>query len=978
MKINELKEYELIEERRIDDLESVGFLFMHKKTGARILIMSNEDENKVFTVGFRTPPEDSTGVPHIIEHSVLCGSKRFPSKDPFVELVKGSLNTFLNAMTYPDKTLYPVASCNDKDFVNLMHVYMDAVFFTNIYENEKIFKQEGWHYELEAEEDPIKYNGVVYNEMKGAFSSPEDVLQREILNSLFPDTCYAHESGGNPEDIPNLKYSDFLDFHRKYYHPSNSYIYMYGNMDAVERLQWLDREYLSKYDFLQVDSKIKMQKKFDKPVELRKQYSITSTEPEEDNSYLAYNQVIGTSLDKELYMAFQILEYALISAPGAPLKKALLDAKIGKDIMGSYDNGILQPVFSVIAKNSNARLKDEFVGIIRKVLEDIVENGIDKKSLKAGINYFEFKYREADFGSYPKGLMYGLQAFDSWLYDDRAPFMHIEANDTFRTMKGKADTDYFEKLIKEYLLDNTHVSLVIVEPERGLNTKNEKMLEEKLQQYKSSLLEDELKALVEQTEELIIYQETPSTKEELETIPMLEIHDIKREAAPLYNTELRFGETLVLHHNLHTNGIGYMELLFETKSVPKELVQYMGVLKFVLCYVDTENYAYNELFNEVNINTGGISAGLSLFSNIKEHDKYTSMFEIRAKVLYENLGVAFRLIDEIIFTSKINDEKRLYEIIARLKSRMQMSMVSAGHSTASMRSLSYFSQSAYFSEITSGISFYRLVERLEADFENAKTDLIAKLRLLMEYIFRPENLIVSYTADEKGFAGLEKEVEALKKKLHTDAIEVRQYELKPEKRNEGFKTSSKVQYVARSGNFIDAGYKYTGALKILKLILSYDYLWNNVRVKGGAYGCMSGFSKLGDSYFASYRDPNMEKTNQIFENTTEYIRNFNADERDMLKYIIGTISDLDTPMNPSAKGSRSLSAYFNKVDFEDLQRERDEILSADAETIRNLAELVESVIRQNNICVIGNEDTIENGKEMFMNIENLFLSKEEQ
>ncbi|SCP96670.1 insulinase family protein [Anaerobium acetethylicum] len=977
MKISQLEEYELIEEREIKDLESAGFLLRHRKTGARVLVLSNEDENKVFTIGFRTPPEDSTGTPHIIEHSVLCGSKRFPSKDPFVELVKGSLNTFLNAMTYPDKTLYPVASTNDKDFLNLMHVYMDAVFYPNIYENEKIFKQEGWHYELEAEDDPIKYNGVVYNEMKGAFSSPEDVLQREILNSLFPDTCYAHESGGNPEDIPGLTYQAFLDFHRKYYHPSNSYIYLYGNMDAVERLQWLDREYLSKYDYAETDSDIKVQKGFEKPVEIKKQYSITSTEPEEDNTYLAYNAVIGTSLDKELYMAFQILEYALISAPGAPLKKALLDAKIGKDIMGSYDNGTIQPVFSVIAKNSNIRSKEQFVEIIKNVLEGIVEKGIDKKALKAGINYFEFKYREADFGAYPKGLMYGLQAFDSWLYDDLEPFMHIEAIDTFKLMKEKAESAYFEKLIQTYVLDNTHASLVIIEPERGLTARNEKALEETLKQYKDSLAADEIQKLIEQTEELVIYQETPSTEAELETIPMLEIEDIKREAAPLYNKEVKFGDTLVLHHCLHTNQIGYLELLFDTKAVPKELIPYMGILKFVLCYVDTENYDYGELFNEININTGGISAGLSLFSNVKENEKYTAMFEVRAKVLYENLDFAFRMIDEILFTSKLDDSKRLYEIIARLKSRMQMSMVSSGHSTASMRALSYFSPSAYFSEITSGISFYRLVESIESDFERVKEELVSKLKELMKYIFRSENLVVSYTADEEGFAGLEKEIEQLKMKLFTDKIETQPYKFELKKQNEGFKTSSKIQYVARSGNFINSGYKYTGALKILKLILSYDYLWNNVRVKGGAYGCMSGFSKLGDSYFASYRDPNMEKTNQIFENTADYIRKFDASDRDMLKYIIGTISDIDTPMNPSAKGSRSLSAYFNKISFDDLQKERDEILSADAASIRGLADLVESVIRQNNLCVIGNEDNIENGKEMFLNVENLFLSKVE-
>ena len=423
--------YEMIQQEELKGIRSRGCLLRHKKSGARVLLIENDDDNKVFSIGFRTPPKDSTGVPHIMEHSVLCGSKNFPAKDPFVELVKGSLNTFLNAMTYPDKTVYPVASCNDKDFQNLMHVYMDAVLYPNIYQHEEIFRQEGWSYKLDSPEGELQYNGVVYNEMKGAFSSPESVLDRVILNTLFPDTSYANESGGDPEYIPDLTYEQFLDFHRKYYHPSNSYIYLYGNMDMDEKLEWLDREYLCHFDKIEVDSEIRFQEPFGKMVERELPYSIASDESEADNTYLSYNKVIGTSLDRELYLAFQILDYALLSAPGAPLKKALTEAGIGKDIMGSYDNGVYQPIFSVISKNANAEQKEAFVEKIEEVLKEIVENGMDKKALEAGINYHEFRYREADFGSYPKGLMYGLQMLDSWLYDDEKPFIHIEALDVW-------------------------------------------------------------------------------------------------------------------------------------------------------------------------------------------------------------------------------------------------------------------------------------------------------------------------------------------------------------------------------------------------------------------------------------------------------------------------------------------------------------------------------------------------------------------
>ena len=521
MSIYDLNAYEVLQTEDLSDLKSKGTLLKHKKSGARVLLMENDDENKVFTIGFRTPPSDSTGVPHIMEHSVLCGSKEFPVKDPFVELVKGSLNTFLNAMTYPDKTVYPVASCNDKDFQNLMHVYMDAVFYPNIYQNDKTFRQEGWSYKLDNPDGELTISGVVYNEMKGAFSSPEGVLDRVVLNSLFPDNTYSVESGGDPEVIPELTYERFLDFHRKYYHPSNSYIYLYGDMNMEEKLRWLDEKYLSDFENEPVDSEIHLQKPFTEMKEVVQEYSIASEESEEDNTYLSYNKVIGTTLDEKLYLAFEILDYALLSAPGAPLKKALLDAGVGKDISGSYDNGVYQPIFSVISKNANVEQKEEFVRVIEDTLKDIVKNGINKKALRAGINYHEFRFREADFGNYPRGLMYGLQLFDSWLYDETKPFIHMQAIPTFEFLKEQVETGYFEELIQKYLLDNTHGSIVIIKPERGRTARMDKELADKLQAYKASLSKEEIDALVKATKELEEYQEEESAPEDLAKIPVL-------------------------------------------------------------------------------------------------------------------------------------------------------------------------------------------------------------------------------------------------------------------------------------------------------------------------------------------------------------------------------------------------------------------------------------------------------------------------
>ena len=674
MSIYDLNAYEVIQTEDLSDLKSKGTLLKHKKSGARVLLMENDDENKVFTIGFRTPPSDSTGVPHIMEHSVLCGSKEFPVKDPFVELVKGSLNTFLNAMTYPDKTVYPVASCNDKDFQNLMHVYMDAVFYPNIYQNDKTFRQEGWSYKLDNPDGELTISGVVYNEMKGAFSSPEGVLDRVVLNSLFPDNTYSVESGGDPEVIPELTYERFLDFHRKYYHPSNSYIYLYGDMNMEEKLRWLDEKYLSDFENEPVDSEIHLQKPFTEMKEVVQEYSIASEESEEDNTYLSYNKVIGTTLDEKLYLAFEILDYALLSAPGAPLKKALLDAGVGKDISGSYDNGVYQPIFSVISKNANVEQKEEFVRVIEDTLKDIVKNGINKKALRAGINYHEFRFREADFGNYPRGLMYGLQLFDSWLYDETKPFIHMQAIPTFEFLKEQVETGYFEELIQKYLLDNTHGSIVIIKPERGRTARMDKELADKLQAYKDSLSKEEIDALVKATKELEEYQEEESAPEDLAKIPVLGREDISREIAPIYNKELETSGVKLVHHEVETNGIGYTALLFDLSGIPEEKLPYISILQSVLGIINTKNYEYSELFNEINVHTGGIGTSLELYTDVTKvkEKEFRATFEIKGKALYPKMNVLFSMMREILMESDLGDEKRLKEILAMLKSRLQM------------------------------------------------------------------------------------------------------------------------------------------------------------------------------------------------------------------------------------------------------------------------------------------------------------------
>lgn len=971
MTIHDLAEYEILDEHRVEDVQSDGFILRHKKSGARIAILSNNDDNKVFYIGFRTPPEDETGVPHIIEHTTLCGSKKFPVKDPFIELAKGSLNTFLNAMTYPDKTVYPVASCNDQDFKNLMDVYLDAVFNPNITKYEEIFKQEGWHYELTGKDDELKINGVVYNEMKGAYSSPDEVLSSQIYRSLFPDNTYSKDSGGNPEYIPKLTYEAYLDFYHKYYHPSNSYIYLYGDMDVVERLEWLDKEYLSLYDYKKVNSEINKQPAFDEIKNVEAQYSITMDDSQENKTYLSYNRVVGDTLDEMLYQAFDVLDYALVSSPGAPVKQALIDAGIGDDVYGSYDAGILQPVFSFVAKNANASQADEFESIIENTLKEVVKTGINKEALLAGINSSEFKFREADFGQFPKGLLFGLNCLDSWLFDDMKPFIHLECLGTFAKLRKAVDTDYFEKLIQEYLLDNTHGSSVTVKPKRGLGNEREEALAKELSDYKASLSDEEIKKLIEDTEHLKKYQEEPSSDEDLRKLPMLTRADMKKNAMPFSNIEDELLDVKVVRHDIESNGIDYISFLFDAGDFAQSELGYLGFFTNALGLVSTEKYSYTDLANATNIYTGGISTGTASHPDIKDRNNFVFKFEVKLKVLEKNIDKALELMEQMLLTSDFTDTKRLGELVAQIKARLQANLSSSGHLVAAMRSMSSFSRYALYQDELKGIAFYRSICHIEKELSESPKSVSDKLAAIAKKLFARNRMLISFTGNNEAYGNAKPSLEKVIAGFDKMSAVGNQAEVHFNTAKEAFIDASQIQYVAKTGDFICEGYEYTGALRLLRIILSYDYLWINVRVKGGAYGCMNTFLRSGESYFVSYRDPNLSDTLDVYDRIPEYIKSFSPDERDMTKYIIGTFSALDTPMNPEAKGSRSLSAYLEGITYEQIQKERNEILNAQPEDIRRLADLVEAVLKKDSICVIGNENMIKESAGLFENVEKL-------
>ena len=969
--MNNLPAYELVKQQHLEALNSEGFLLKHKKTGARIVLISNDDENKVFQIGFRTTPDNDTGVPHIIEHTVLCGSEKYPLKDPFVELAKGSLNTFLNAMTFPDKTLYPVASCNDRDFQNLMDVYLDAVFHPNIYKQEEIFEQEGWHYEMESESDPLTINGVVYNEMKGAYSSPEEIVYNLMNKALFPDNCYGKDSGGNPAVIPTLTREEFLNFHRAYYHPCNSFIYLYGDMDMEEKLRYMDEAYLSTFEPRVMDSEIPMQKPFDKPMELVTTYSVSSGESEENKTILAYGAVVKDALDKELYIAMDVLNYALMQSPGAPLKQALLDNGVGNDISGVWMSGMKQPFYMIEAKNANAGEFMKFKSIIHEILSEQVKNGLDKKVLEAGLNTLEFKYREADFGSDPKGLMYGLLCTESWMYDENQPFLHVEALETFRTLREKIETSYYEEIIKTYLMENNHCAFIVLKPEPGLSVKQDAELAKALAEKKASMSKEEIAKIVEDTRRLKAYQDEPSTEEQLRSLPTLRRSDIRKEPLPITNELYKQEQITVLHHELFTGGIHYLHLMFNVKKLSNELLPCLGVLKAVWGLLDTKNYSYAQLSNEIDRTTGGIGCSLGFFEKVKTPDQFDLKFTISSKTLYGQLPKAMELISEIIENTRFDGEKRLRELIAETRSRMQDDISSAGNRYGLLRAESYHSRMGYVKDMVQGLGFYQYLADLDDHFEEKKERLIMNLKKLNDIVFRKENLLVSSTCEKEEFDTLAPQLKELCHHLSYADFTYSPDEPVLEQKNEGFMDASQIQYVCQSGNFRKAGYDFNGVMNMLHVILSYDYLWQNIRVKGGAYGCGGGMIKNGNVSLSTYRDPNLKKSLEVFAGIPDYLEQFDVDEREMTKYVIGTFGLMDTPLTPAAKGLRSVAHYLRGITVEDLRRERLQIINATPEDIRALAEPMRAALDQNNICVIGNEEKIRSDKDIFKNTCNI-------
>ncbi len=962
--------YELIREEYLDDIKSAGMVFRHKKSGARVCILSNADENKMFCAAFRTPPENSTGVPHIIEHSVLNGSKNFPSRDPFMQLAKGSLNTFLNAMTYPDKTMYPVSSCNDKDFNNLMHVYMDAVFYPNIYNYRQIFMQEGWHYEMENADDELKINGVVYSEMKGAMSSPDRAIYDIGEQSLYPDTTYGVNSGGDPDVIPELSYEYFINFHKRFYHPSNSYIFVYGDFDVEERLAFMDENYLSAFDKIEPNSDITSQPHFGSktPKKITKSYSVGSEDEVEGKSFLGFATLVGSNLDVLDARAWGVIESVLINSEGAPIKQALIDAGIGEDVYGGFGNHMLEDNFSVVAKNAKSEDIDKFYNIVIDTFKRQVEDGIDEKSLLAVINRAEFAFREADYGGFPRGLDYASNMLQSWLYDDNATFAYMHVLDDLAELKKRIGTGYFEGLIKKYILESDHSILIDLVPERGLVEKKNEELKARLAEYKASLTAEEIAHIVEETKLLREYQSREPSEEELNCIPSLERSDIPRETVPYYNEEREIGGCRAVYHDVETNGITYAECAFDFGAIPEKYIPYVGLLGHILGRVDTESHSFKDLDTEIKLNTGSLGFRGGIVRNFKEAGEFYPSFYISTKVLAENVPFAFECASEIIRESKFDDAKRIRALLAEVKSDNQRMIIGRGHSVAVNRVSSYFSKADAYLEKLSGLDFYMFICDLLDNFDERADEIAENLRRVVNYVFDPKNMLLSLATDEAGYKATEAAIakfrEALQDMDHASLGEAD--EIVPTAKNEGIMIPSPVNYVAMGGDLAKAGIKYTGAMQVVRNAINVDHLYQQIRVKGGAYGCGCGFSaEAMKGFFWSFRDPNLTNTLDVYKATGEFTRNVKFDEKELTKYIIGTFSDYERPISPAGKASRSFAAYRLGKTYEDVVRERGEMLDITEEDFRAVAEAFDAVVSENCFCVVGNEKAILDNRDMF-------------
>lgn len=955
----------------VDEIQSDAYLLEHEKSGARLLYLANSDDNKVFSISFRTPPYDDTGVAHILEHSSLCGSRKYHLKEPFVELVKGSMNTFLNAMTYPDKTMYPVASRNDKDFKNLMDVYLDAVFYPLIYENHYTLMQEGWHYEIADKGGELAYNGVVYNEMKGVYSSADAIAENEVMKALFPDSPYRFESGGYPAAIPQLTQEAFENFHRTYYSPENSFIYLYGDMDIESTLAYLDGEYLSAFAKTgSVKSEIALQQPFARTKEVEAYYPAGADEDLTAKTYHELDIVCGDARDAKTSLALRLLETVLLEGNSAPLRLALLESGICTDAYGQYTGSLRQPVFAVKVSGSEADKRDEFLSIVYRTLQKLTIEGIDKELLEACLNMLEFKLREADFGAYPKGLIYGIGVMDTWLYDGD-PLAGLRYNKMLAELREGINSNYYEQLIENYLLDNTHKVLLTLMPKKGMEEAEQAELAAEMQQIKDGMTDAELETAIEHCRILHERQATLDSPEALASIPLLERSDIRREAEKLDGELTKEDGNEFLYVPAFTNKIAYLNWYFDMSGIDGALLPYCYLLSDMLGKVDAGKYTYQQLSTLGTKYTGGVAFQVHAYSAAESVNNYTVKFNVTAKALVHNLTHMFDILRAIALESRFDSTKRLREVLAEVKSDWDSNFFSRGQTVACARLNSYYSPAARVNE-QDYYSYYEFLKDLTEHFDERAGETLQKLSSLLGVFFENSKYLLAYSCEEEDKAqvlAMAKEFASLLPQSEAAGSAVKP--LAAPGLNEGIMTPGKVQYVAAGGDFRKAGHKFTGSMKVLETILRYEYLWTKIRIQGGAYGASAVFDRNGSMYFASYRDPKLAESLEAYRGLPGWLEQLDLPERELTKYIIGTISAADVPLTNSMRLSQTALAHIKGMPQEMRQKTRDEILNLTNDDLRSLAQVVRDTLSGNYICVVGGSSAVEANKEIFNSVKHI-------
>lgn len=948
--------FTLIRDEAIPELNTQARIYRHIKTGAELLALSNDDENKCFGVTFRTPPEDSTGIAHILEHSVLCGSRKYPVKEPFVELLKSSLKTFLNAFTYPDKTCYPVASTNLQDFYNLVDVYLDAVFFPRI--TPEILKQEGWHYELEDKNDPLIYKGVVFNEMKGAYSSPEGVLWRLTQQSLFPDTTYGHSSGGDPKVMPDLTYEQFKRFHTTLYHPSNARIFFYGDDPEEERLRLLDA-YLSEFEPITPPSQIAIQPRFAAP------RTFAYTYPADDTSgkkgMVALNWMLDAEQDVERILRMDLLSYILLGNAAAPLRKALIDSGLGEDLTSSgYHDGLLQHTFSVGLKGIDPADEEQVEQLILGTLAKLAEEGIDPETIAAALNTFEFSLRENNTGSFPRGLSLMLRSLNTWLYDGDpiAPLRFEQPMANIRAALERGER-IFEDRIRQMLLDNPHRTRVLLQPDP---TQAEREAEEervRLDAARATMSDADLERIIAETHALKEMQERADAPEELAKIPTLTLANIERQGKNIPTNVEQIGATTVLQHDLFTNGIVYLSLAFDLKMLPTNLLPYVPLFGRALTEMGTQSEDFVKLLQRIGRETGGVGAGASTATKVGGEEAVAFLM-LSGKSTLEKTGAMLAIMRDILLTVNLDNRERFKQMVLRSKAGRESSLVPSGHSYARQRLAARLSPAEWVDEQMGGIEGLFFIRELEQQIEQDWPTVLANLEHVRAHLVNRRGLLVNVTLDASNYQNVAPQLAAFVEQLPDADYSPAAWGVSAAGPAEGLTIPAKVNYVAKGANLYQHGLRPNGSASVAVKLLNTAWLWDKVRVQGGAYGGFCGFNRNNGVFtYTSYRDPNLLATLDIYDRTGDFLRNLALDQTGLERAIIGTISDVDSYQLPDAKGGTAMWRYILGANDAYRQQLREEILDTSPADIRAFADAVDAVREHGIITVVGSADAVE-------------------